>query len=145
MNDPDRPWFLDAISEFLGFRYDAPGRLRLPIREDLMNPAGLLSGVVAFGLVDYAMGSALWQETTDDEGIATLNISLNYVKTAREGEVVCTAAVDRRTRTNAVLRAEVRTGAGDLVATAIGSYAIFSLRGRSPAPPARFRQVHYGA
>ena len=131
----ERPWFLDGVSEYLGFRYEARGRVRLTIRDDLLNPAGLLSGVVAFGMIDYAMGSALWAQTTEGEGIATLNISLNYIATAREGDIVCTAEVDRRTRTNAVLRAEVATDDGRLVATAIGSYAIFEAKGRRATPP----------
>ena len=131
----ERPWFLDGVSEFLGFRYEARGRVRLTIRDDLLNPAGLLSGVVAFGLIDYAMGSALWSQTTEGEGIATINISLNYVATAREGDIVCTASVDRRTRTNAVLRAEVVGDEDHLVATAVGSYAIFEAKGRRATPP----------
>lgn len=131
----ERPWFLDGVSDFLGFRYEARGRVRLTIRDDLLNPAGLLSGVVAFGLVDYAMGSALWAQTTDDEAIATINVALNYVATAREGDIVCTAEVDRRTRTNAVLSARVVTGDDRLVATAIGSYAIFPPRAMPPLPP----------
>ena len=130
-----RPWFLDGVSDFLGFRYEARGRVRLTIREDLLNPAGLLSGVVAFGLIDYAMGSALWAQTEEDEGIATINVALNYVATAREGDIVCTAHVDRRTRTNAVLRAEVVADDGHLVATAVGSYAIFAAKGRRATPP----------
>ena len=136
MTPPDgKPWFLDEVSRFLGFRYEAHGRIRLPVRDELLNPAGLLSGVVAFGLVDYAMGSALWQQTTDDEAIATLNISLNYVATAREGDLVCTAHVDRRTRTNAMLRAEVVSDDDRLVATAVGTFAIFPRRAaRTPAP-----------
>ncbi len=36
-------------------------------------------------MVDYAMGSALWQERSGDERIATISISINYVQTAREG------------------------------------------------------------
>ena len=132
-----RPWFLDGVSEFLGFRYEARGRVRLRVRDDLLNPAGLLSGVVAFGLVDYAMGSALWAQTDEGEGIATINVALNYVATAREGDIVCTAEVDRRTRTNAVLGARVFVPEEDdrLIATAIGSYAIFPAKGRRAAPP----------
>jgi acyl-coenzyme A thioesterase PaaI-like protein len=38
--------------------------------------------------------------------------------------------VDRRNRTNAVLRSEVRTGSGELLATAIGTYTIFPRRRR---------------
>ena len=82
-----------------------------------------------FGLVDYAMGSALWRQTTDEENIATMNIALNHVASAREGAVVCRAEVDRRTRTNAALRAQVVTEEDKrLVATAIGSFAIFPAR-----------------
>jgi uncharacterized protein (TIGR00369 family) len=129
MAERPRGWFLDGPSRFLGFRYTAPGQIRLEIRDELINPAGLLSGVVAFGMVDYAMGSALWPLTTDEEAIATVNISLNYVATAREGAVVCTAEVDRRTRTNAVLRAEVTTEEDErLIATAVGTFAIFPVR-----------------
>jgi uncharacterized protein (TIGR00369 family) len=128
---PRRRWHIDGVSEFLGFKYEGPGRIRVTVRPDLLNPAGLLSGVVAFGMIDYAMGSALWQAVTEEEGIATLNIALNYVATAREGDIVCTAHVDRRTRTNAMLRAEVLAEDERLVATAVGTFAIFP---RRPAP-----------
>jgi acyl-coenzyme A thioesterase PaaI-like protein len=74
------------------------------------------------------MGSTLWKETTDDEAIATINISINYVRTAVEGEAVCSTTLDRRNRTNAVLRSEVRHSDGELIATAIGTYAIFPRR-----------------
>ncbi len=97
----------------------------MPIRPDLINAGGLLSGVATYALVDYTMGSALWAETSDEEQIATVNIAINYVQSAIEGEVVCETHVDRRNRTSAVLRSEVRHEDGRLLATAIGSYAIF--------------------
>lgn len=90
-----------------------------------MNPAGLLSGAITYTMVDYAMGSALWRERSGDERIATINVAINYVQTAREGDVVCTAAVDRRNDRIAVLRAAVEHDDGRLIATAVGSYAIF--------------------
>jgi acyl-coenzyme A thioesterase PaaI-like protein len=74
------------------------------------------------------MGSALWRETSEDEAIATINIAINYVRTATDGEAVCETRVHRRNRTNAVLRSEVRHGDGELLATAIGTYAIFPRR-----------------
>ena len=90
-----------------------------------MNPAGLLSGAITYTMVDYAMGSALWRERSGDERIATISVSINYVQTAREGEIVCTANVDRRNDRIAVLRSEVKHDDGRLIATAVGSYAIF--------------------
>jgi acyl-coenzyme A thioesterase PaaI-like protein len=74
------------------------------------------------------MGSTLWPHTSADEHIATLNISINYIQTATEGEIVCTSVLDRRNRTNAVMRSEVRDEDGKLLVTAIGSYAIFPAR-----------------
>src|SRR3954466_11974777 len=102
-----------------------PGRprtARMTVRRELINAGGLLSGVATYALVDYTMGSALWAQTTDDEAIATVNIAINYVQTAAEGDVVCPTSVDRRNRTSAVLRSEVRHDDGRLIATAIGSY-----------------------
>jgi uncharacterized protein (TIGR00369 family) len=119
---------IDGVSRFFGIRWDDANTARVAIRPELINAGGLLSGVATYALVDYTMGSALWKETADDEAIATINISINYVRTAVEGEAVCSTVVDRRNRRNAVLRSEVRTGDGDLMATAIGTYAIFPRR-----------------
>jgi acyl-coenzyme A thioesterase PaaI-like protein len=79
------------------------------------------------------MGSTLWAETTDEESIATVNIAINYVQTATEGEVVCETTLDRRNRSAATMRSEVRHEDGRLMATAIGSYAIFPRRRPSGA------------
>jgi 1,4-dihydroxy-2-naphthoyl-CoA hydrolase len=112
--------------------------VRLTIRPDLINAAGLLSGPVAYALVDYCMGSTLWKETSEEEGIATINIAINYVQTGIEGDVICTSTLERRNRTNAVLTSEVRHEDGRLLANAIGSFTIFERGKRSrvriPAP-----------
>jgi len=118
-------WHLDGITEFLGFRHEGPGRIRLTIRPELMNRGGMLSGAVAFTMIDYAMGSALWPQIGEDEAIATLNISINYVATAREGDIVCVAEVDRRNRRAATLTSQVHAEDGRLLAQAIGAYSIF--------------------
>ena len=122
------PEAIDGISKHLGFRWEAASRVRLTIRPDLINPAGLLSGAVAYALVDYCMGSTLWVERAEGERIATINISINYIQTATEGDVTCTTTLDRRNRSAATLRSEVRHEDGKLMATAIGSYAIFPRR-----------------
>jgi uncharacterized protein (TIGR00369 family) len=119
---------IDGVSGFFGMRWVDPETVRLTITPDLINAAGLLSGVVAYALIDYCMGSALWVETAEHESIATINIAINYIQTATEGEIVCRSSVDRRNRTSATLRSEVRHEDGKLLATAIGSYAIYVRR-----------------
>ena len=119
---------IDEVSRWFGIRWDSPETARMEVTPQLINAGGLLSGVATYALVDYTMGSALWKQTSDEESIATVNIAINYVQTATEGEVLCTTEVDRRNRTSAVLRSEVRHQDGRLLATAIGSYAIYPRR-----------------
>ena len=127
------PEGIDGLTGWLGFRWEHANTIRLTVEERHINGAGLLSGAVTFALVDYCMGSTLWKQTTDDEGIATVSISINYVQTATEGDVVCTTELDRRNRRLAVLRSEVHSDDGRLLATAIGSYTIYP-RKRVQAP-----------
>jgi uncharacterized protein (TIGR00369 family) len=124
------PRSLDGVTTFLGVRWDDVETVRLTIRPELINAGGLLSGVATYALVDYSMGSALWVQTTEEEGIATINIAINYIQTATEGDIVCRSTVDRRNRRIAVLRSEVRHEDGRLIATAVGSYSIFPRRDR---------------
>jgi len=122
----------------MGLRWDDPQTVRLEIRPELINAGGLLSGVVTYALVDYCMGSTLWAKTSEDERIATISISINYIQTAVEGEIVCRTILDRRNRRTAVLRSEVHHEDGRLLVTAIGSYTIFPRR-RSASEPASTR------
>jgi uncharacterized protein (TIGR00369 family) len=131
------PGAIDGVTDFIGMRWDDPQTVRLRIRPELINAGGLLSGVVTYALIDYCMGSTLWAQTTADERIATINISVNYVQTATDGEIVCRTTLDRRNRRTAVMRSEVSHEDGRLLVTAIGSYTIFPpRRADAPAAPA---------
>jgi acyl-coenzyme A thioesterase PaaI-like protein len=128
----------DGMSRFIGMRWEDPQTVWMTIRPELINAGGLLSGVATYALVDYCMGSTLWAQTAREERIATIGISINYVQTATKGEIVCRSVLDRRPRSNAVLRSEVHHQDGRLLVTAIGSYAIFIRKPRSDGvAPAR--------
>ncbi|MBA3261599.1 MAG: PaaI family thioesterase [Thermoleophilaceae bacterium] len=111
--NPAQAQGIDGISRWIGMRWDSADTVRVEIRPELINAAGLLSGAVTYAQVDYCMGSTLWRETAGDEGIATVSIAINYVATATEGEIVCRTTLDRRNRR---------------LATAIGSFTIFPRR-----------------
>jgi uncharacterized protein (TIGR00369 family) len=129
---------IDGVSRWFDLRWVHANEVRLTIKPEYINAGGMLSGVAAFAMVDYCMGSTLWKQTTEEEAIATISISINYVQTATDGELVCETQLDRRNRTNAVLRSDVRHEDGRLLATAIGSYTIFKRSNRGgvdiPAP-----------
>ena len=78
-------------------------------------------------------------QTTAEERIATINISINYLQTATEGEIVCRTELDRRNRTIGIMKSEVRHEDGRLLVTATGSYSIFPARKRpiEGRPPSR--------
>jgi uncharacterized protein (TIGR00369 family) len=128
------PRGFDGITNFIGMRWDDPQTVRLTIRPELINRGGLLSGVVTYALVDYCMGSTLWAQTNEQEHIATISISINYIQTAVEGEIVCRTVLDRRNRSVGILKSEIHHEDGRLLVTAIGSYSIFPARRRLRPP-----------
>jgi acyl-coenzyme A thioesterase PaaI-like protein len=129
----DGPRALDGITAFMGLRWDDPETVRLEIRPELINRGGLLSGVATYAMVDYCMGSTLWAQTSADERIATISISINYIQTATEGEIVCRSTLDRRNRSIGIMKSTIHSDDGRLLVTAIGSYSIFPPRRRSGA------------
>jgi acyl-coenzyme A thioesterase PaaI-like protein len=122
--DPAGPRSLDGITGFIGLRWEDPQTVRLTIRPELINRGGLLSGVATYAMVDYCMGSTLWAQTTEHERIATINISINYIQTATDGEIVCRTVLDRRNRTVGIMKSEVRHADERLLVTAVGIYSI---------------------
>jgi len=125
---PDGPGALDEITRFVGLRWEDPQTVWMRVRPELINRGGLLSGVATYAMVDYCMGSTLWVQTTPAERIATISISINYIQTATEGEVVCRSELDRRNRSVGILKSTIHDERGRLLVTAIGSYSIFGRR-----------------
>lgn len=113
-----------ALISFIGLRRDAPGVTRLTVRPHLLNGAGLLLGPVGFALVDYSMVSALWAHRNPGEAIATMNVSLTFIKPAADGEITCRSTLDYRGRYVAALSSQVHHEDGRLLITALGNFAI---------------------
>ena len=124
-----RPRSLDGVSGFMGLRWEDPETVRLTIRPELINArrAALRRGHLRAGRLLHGL-DAVGADDASEERIATINISINYIQTATEGEIVCRTTLDRRNRTIAVMRSEVRHEDGRLLVTAIGSYSIFPPR-----------------
>jgi uncharacterized protein (TIGR00369 family) len=115
--------FRDEFAKVVGLRF-ADDAVRLTIRPDLINDAGMLLGPVVFALADYAMTAQLLAVKAPEERIATTHIAINFLASAAAGDVACTATLDRKGRRVAFLSARVEHEDGRLLATAIGTFAI---------------------
>lgn len=122
------------FASYLGLRWTGPDEVRLEIRPELINGTGRLLGPVVFSLVDYGMSACVWDALGEGEVCATINVAINFVNSAAEGEVICVSSLDRRTRHAAATRSEVRHTDGRLLATAVGSFAIMRARSAPSAP-----------
>ena len=87
------------------------------------NPYGVLHGGVLFTLVDYAMGGALTSALEGGQRCTTLEIKINYVAPATEGEVRAEAWVVSKGARVAVMEAKVTAGE-TLLAVATGTFYI---------------------
>jgi acyl-CoA thioesterase len=113
----------DRFAPLLGLRWTAPEEIRLTIRPEHINTVGLLLGPVVFALADYGMSTLVIAALREGEMCATTNISINFIASAADGEVVCVSRLERRTRRTASTSCEVRHE-DRLLAGAIGSFVI---------------------
>jgi len=118
----------DGLAAFLGLRWDDPETVRLEVRPEFLNSAGLLLGPIGFALVDYGMAALVFDGLAEDESMATTGTAIDYVGTVREGEIVCRTTVRHRDARAVVLSGEVRDAEGRLLATAVGRFTILRFR-----------------
>lgn len=128
-------YYVDVVPHSceLGLRYieSAPGRLHLslPWREDLVGDpdTGVIHGGAITTLFDASCGGALLSKLPELRRIATLDLRIDYLRTAKPGATVfCEAVTDRLTKHIAFVRAVAHDGdPTDLVAVGVGAFVVF--------------------
>jgi uncharacterized protein (TIGR00369 family) len=100
-------------------------RVRLTVRDELLQPAGLLHGGVLHSLVESVCSRAT-ALTVLSEGMLAMgqSIAVNLLRPVTEGSVEVTARARHRGRTTWVWEAEVHDGEGRLCALAQMTIAI---------------------
>jgi uncharacterized protein (TIGR00369 family) len=97
--------------------------LRLPMRDELRQPYGLLHGGAIASLIDTATAFAFMAVTDETVKGATSNLTVHYLKAHSVGPVTCMAKVVKSGKRLVTLSAEVHDEDGSLIATAISTYA----------------------
>lgn len=112
-----------SMAELIGFRLTLlePGlvRARIEARPELMAPNGYLHGSSVTALAETAcgFGTALSLGAERRSRFATIDLSCNFVGTAREGAVACEARLAHGGRSTQVWDARVtREGDGGAIA-----------------------------
>lgn len=103
---------------------EGEAEVEMTMTEHAHNVVGGLHGGASFGMIDCAMGAAVYSLLADDELAGTLEAKTNYIRPVREGKVTCVARVIHRGRRTAVVDAELTAG-GKLIAKASGTFAIW--------------------
>jgi acyl-CoA thioesterase len=103
-------------------------RCEIEIASHHLNPHGVVHGAVLFALADTGMGAALYPTLQPGESCATIELKISFLRPAAAGTLVCETTLLRRGRAVAHLESKL-TLAGELVATASGSYAVYARRG----------------
>ena len=99
-------------------------RMRLPFRPELRQPAGMVHGGAIATLIDTVVVPAIASAYEERRRLLTIGMSIQYVGGVAGDDAVAEGWVERRGRSIVFCRAEVRTGAGDLAATAAVTYKI---------------------
>ncbi len=105
------------------------GRAELDITPTLHNPNGVVHGAVLFAMLDTAMGAATMSTLDEGQACASIEVHLRFLRPTSSGRIVAETSVLKAGRRVVQLDGRVHDDAGDLVATASGSFAVI------PIPP----------
>ena len=116
-----------GLGSFLGIKVldVGPGTMRcgLSVRDDLLNPFGMLHGGVVTALVDHILGSVCYPVIPRGTWSATTEFKVNLLAPTRDGELLADAEILSMTRRTAVVRIDVRNN-DRLVALAQGTVTL---------------------
>ena len=104
-------------------------RMRLPFRAELNQPAGLVHGGAIATLIDTVVVPAIGSAYADPRPFFTIDMHVQYMDPIRGEDAVAEGFVEKRGRSTAFCRVEVRTDSGILASTGVLVYKV----GR-PAP-----------
>lgn len=99
---------------------DGEAEAILDIVPDSLNPYGMLHGGAYYTLADCAAGAAC---RTDGRKYVTLHGSLDFLRPAREGQVIARARVEHRGRTTCLTSITISGPEGKVYAT--GRFTFF--------------------
>ena len=96
--------------------------LVMAVRPHLLQNHGVVHGGATASLLDSATAFAILTLLEPDEKVTTVDLTISYLRSAREGQMKATARVLRQGRRLFTVSADVTDSGGTLLATALSTY-----------------------
>jgi uncharacterized protein (TIGR00369 family) len=110
------------INDHLGMRLESVdagcASASLAVTPQLFNPFATLHGGVYCDLADLAMGTAFMTTLLPGEGLATIELKINFLRPIREGRIIANARVLHRGKLTGYIECEVLDSEGKLAGKA---------------------------
>ena len=119
--------FVDHVGARITECAEGRSLLTLQVQSMHFNSQGAVHGAALFTLADTGMGAALFPSLSAGEGLATIEIKINYFRPVLQGELMCRSTVLHRGRSTATMESTLTIG-DSVVGKAIGTFAIFPRR-----------------
>ena len=102
-------------------------RVSFEARPEFANPTGAIQGGFLAAMLDDTMGPALIATLPPDQFAPTLELKVNFLRSARPGRLIGTGRIVHRGGTIAFLAAELSDASGEVLATATATARIVTM------------------
>jgi uncharacterized protein (TIGR00369 family) len=92
-------------------------RMRLPYRDELDQPAGVVHGGAIATLIDTAVVPAIGSAYPERRPLFTINMLVQYMEPVVREDAIAEAWIEKRGRSTVFCRVEVATASGKVAAT----------------------------
>jgi uncharacterized protein (TIGR00369 family) len=96
--------------------------MKLPMKDELRQPYGLLHGGATASLIDTATAFAVVASIGTEDKATTVDLTVHYLRPVIDETTICTATVVRAGKRLITVSAEVHNEQGKLIATALSTY-----------------------
>jgi uncharacterized protein (TIGR00369 family) len=102
--------------------------LKLPLKREFIQGAGVVAGGVMAALADEAMAHVIIANLEDHQSTTTIEMNLRFFRPIIKGEMKAVARVVKKGKKVVTVTADVLSGKGELLAQAGASFMVVEMR-----------------
>jgi acyl-coenzyme A thioesterase 13 len=93
------------------------------VRSEMLNPFQVIHGGAISAILDELMGMQLFIKSSEEESFLALNLAVDFMKSAREGEILTgKPMIVRKGKRTATMTCQLFNAKGDIVAQASSNF-----------------------